>query len=123
MKLTKRSDKVSKDENQLGISRRSFIRNSSLAAAGGVAGASMFAPGMMKKKQKRKRLIRKRLLKLNVPFVLTVLWVVVFTPKYKKVSGLAKSPLLTILLTLVDTVLKVLRYANTVMVSVALNIQ
>ncbi len=49
MKLTKRSDKVSKDENQLGISRRSFIRNSSLAAAGGVAGASMFAPGMMKK--------------------------------------------------------------------------
>ncbi|MDV5168761.1 formate dehydrogenase subunit alpha [Photobacterium rosenbergii] len=49
MKLTKRSDNVSKDENQLGISRRSFIRNSSLAAAGGMAGASMFAPGMMKK--------------------------------------------------------------------------
>ncbi|ELR63564.1 Formate dehydrogenase-O, major subunit [Photobacterium marinum] len=49
MKLTKRSDKVSKDENQLGISRRSFIRNSSLAAAGGIAGAGMFAPGMMKK--------------------------------------------------------------------------
>ncbi|NVO99261.1 twin-arginine translocation signal domain-containing protein, partial [Photobacterium damselae subsp. damselae] len=37
MKLTKRSDKVSKDENQLGISRRSFIRNSSIAAAGGIA--------------------------------------------------------------------------------------
>ncbi|WP_341488549.1 formate dehydrogenase subunit alpha [Photobacterium damselae subsp. damselae] len=51
MKLTKRSDKVSKDENQLGISRRSFIRNSSIAAAGGIAGASMFAPGMMKKAQ------------------------------------------------------------------------
>ncbi|MBC7003702.1 formate dehydrogenase subunit alpha [Photobacterium sp. BZF1] len=49
MKLTKRSDNVSKDENQLGISRRSFIRNSSLAAAGGMAGASLFAPGMMKK--------------------------------------------------------------------------
>lgn len=51
MKLTKRSDKVSKDENQLGISRRSFIRNSSIAAAGGIAGASMFALGMMKKAQ------------------------------------------------------------------------
>ncbi|PSU34717.1 formate dehydrogenase subunit alpha [Photobacterium lutimaris] len=49
MKLTKRSDNVSKDENQLGISRRSFIRNSSLAAAGGMAGAGLFAPGMMKK--------------------------------------------------------------------------
>lgn len=49
MKLTKRSDKVSKDENQLGISRRSFIRNSSLAAAGGVAGASLFAPSFMRK--------------------------------------------------------------------------
>lgn len=49
MKLTKRSDNVSKDENQLGITRRSFIRNTSLAAAGGVAGASLFAPGMMKK--------------------------------------------------------------------------
>ncbi|PSW13288.1 formate dehydrogenase [Photobacterium rosenbergii] len=49
MKLIKRSDNVSKDENQLGISRRSFIRNSSLAAAGGMAGASLFAPGMMKK--------------------------------------------------------------------------
>ncbi|KLV07255.1 formate dehydrogenase [Photobacterium aquae] len=51
MKLIKRSDNVSKDENQLGISRRSFIRNSSLAAAGGIAGAGMFAPGMMKKAQ------------------------------------------------------------------------
>ena len=49
MKLTKRSDNVSKDENQLGVSRRTFLRNSSLAAAGGVAGASMFAPSMMKK--------------------------------------------------------------------------
>lgn len=49
MKLTKRSDNVSKDENQFGISRRSFLRNSSLAAAGGVAGAGLFAPGMMKK--------------------------------------------------------------------------
>lgn len=49
MKLTKRSDQVSKDENQLGISRRAFLRNSSLAAAGGVTGASLFAPGIMKK--------------------------------------------------------------------------
>ena len=40
MKLTKRSDKVSKQENPLGISRRSFIRNTSLAAAGGVAGVA-----------------------------------------------------------------------------------
>ncbi len=49
MKLTKRSDSVSKDEKQLGISRRAFMRNTSLATAGGLAGASMFAPGMMRK--------------------------------------------------------------------------
>ncbi|SKA49822.1 formate dehydrogenase subunit alpha [Enterovibrio nigricans] len=49
MKLTKRSDSVSKDEKQLGVSRRAFMRNSTLAAAGGVAAAGMFAPGMMKK--------------------------------------------------------------------------
>ncbi|WP_017221975.1 formate dehydrogenase subunit alpha [Moritella dasanensis] len=49
MKLTKRSDTVSKDEKQLGISRRAFMRNSSIAAAGGAVGVGMFAPGMMKK--------------------------------------------------------------------------
>ncbi|QUM82111.1 formate dehydrogenase subunit alpha [Moritella sp. 5] len=49
MKLTKRSDTVNKDEKQLGISRRSFMRNSSIAAAGGAVGVGMFAPGMMKK--------------------------------------------------------------------------
>lgn len=51
MKLTKRSDTVNKDEKQLGISRRAFIRNSSIAAAGGAVGVGMFAPGMMKKAQ------------------------------------------------------------------------
>ncbi|TKF34421.1 formate dehydrogenase subunit alpha [Enterovibrio norvegicus] len=49
MKLTKRSDSVSKDEKQLGVSRRTFMRNSTLATAGGIAAAGMFAPGMMKK--------------------------------------------------------------------------
>ncbi len=49
MKLIKRSDSVSKEQNQLGISRRSFMRNTSLAAGGAVASASLFAPGMIKK--------------------------------------------------------------------------
>ncbi|MCK6264986.1 formate dehydrogenase subunit alpha [Vibrio sp. ZSDE26] len=49
MKLTKRSDSVTKKENQFGVSRRTFMKNSSLAAGGAVAGASLFAPGMMKK--------------------------------------------------------------------------
>ncbi|MDN3612871.1 formate dehydrogenase subunit alpha [Vibrio gallaecicus] len=49
MKLTKRSDSVTKQENQLGISRRSFMKNSSLAAGGVAVGASMFAPSMIKK--------------------------------------------------------------------------
>ncbi|MGR5409668.1 formate dehydrogenase subunit alpha [Vibrio sp. PNB22_8_1] len=51
MKLVKRSDSVSKQTNQLGISRRSFMKNSSLAAGGAVVGTSLFAPGMMKKAQ------------------------------------------------------------------------
>ena len=49
MKLVKRSDSVSKEQNQLGVSRRTFMKNSSLAAGGAVVGASLFAPGMMKK--------------------------------------------------------------------------
>lgn len=49
MKLIKRSDSVSKEQNQLGISRRSFMKNTSLAAGGAVASASLFAPGMIKK--------------------------------------------------------------------------
>ncbi|KGY11219.1 formate dehydrogenase [Vibrio tubiashii] len=49
MKLVKRSDNVSKEQNQLGISRRAFMKNSSLAAGGAVVGASLFAPGMIKK--------------------------------------------------------------------------
>ncbi|MBA5763497.1 formate dehydrogenase subunit alpha [Vibrio sp. 404] len=51
MKLVKRSDTVSKEQNQLGVSRRTFMKNSSLAAGGAVVGASLFAPGMMKKAQ------------------------------------------------------------------------
>ncbi|HAS6386675.1 TPA: formate dehydrogenase subunit alpha [Vibrio vulnificus] len=49
MKLIKRSDSVTKEQKQLGISRRVFMRNSSLAAGGAIAGASMFAPGMIRK--------------------------------------------------------------------------
>ncbi|KJY82392.1 formate dehydrogenase [Vibrio galatheae] len=51
MKLLKRSDNVSKEQNQLGVSRRTFMKNSSLAAGGAVVGASLFAPGMIKKAQ------------------------------------------------------------------------
>lgn len=50
MKLTKRSDSVQKQENQLGITRRMFMRTSTIAA-GAVASASMFVPSMMKKAQ------------------------------------------------------------------------
>ncbi|MDK9735828.1 formate dehydrogenase subunit alpha [Vibrio sp. D404a] len=53
MKLVKRSDSVSKETNQLGVSRRAFMKNTSLAAGGAVVGASLFAPGMMKKAQAR----------------------------------------------------------------------
>ncbi|EGA66169.1 formate dehydrogenase subunit alpha [Vibrio brasiliensis] len=49
MKLVKRSDSVSKEQHQLGVSRRAFMKNSSLAAGGAVVGASLFAPGMIKK--------------------------------------------------------------------------
>ncbi|WP_367989122.1 formate dehydrogenase subunit alpha [Vibrio sp. NTOU-M3] len=49
MKLMKRSDTVSKEQNPLGVSRRAFMKNSSLAAGGAVAGACLFTPGMIKK--------------------------------------------------------------------------
>ncbi|NOH54322.1 formate dehydrogenase subunit alpha [Vibrio coralliilyticus] len=49
MKLTKRSDSVIKERNPLGVSRRAFMRNSSLAAGGAVVGAGLFAPGMIRK--------------------------------------------------------------------------
>lgn len=45
MKLVKRSDSVSKERNPLGVSRRAFMRNYSLAAGGAVVGAGLFAPG------------------------------------------------------------------------------
>ncbi|MDE1349507.1 formate dehydrogenase subunit alpha [Vibrio aestuarianus] len=51
MKLSKRSDSVMKEHDKLGISRRAFMKNSSLAAGGAVAGAALFTPGMMKKAQ------------------------------------------------------------------------
>ncbi|NVD06678.1 twin-arginine translocation signal domain-containing protein [Vibrio sp. JPW-9-11-11] len=51
MKLVKRSDSVTKEQSQLGVSRRTFMKNSSLAAGGAVVGAGMFAPGMIKKAQ------------------------------------------------------------------------
>ncbi len=51
MRLTKRSDNVTKEKNQLGISRRAFMKNSSLAAGGAVVGAGLFAPNMIQKAQ------------------------------------------------------------------------
>ncbi|WP_441257611.1 formate dehydrogenase subunit alpha [Vibrio sp. Vf1514] len=51
MRLTKRSDSTSKEKNQLGISRRAFMKNTSLAAGGAAVGAALFAPGMIKKAQ------------------------------------------------------------------------
>jgi formate dehydrogenase major subunit len=49
MKLIKRSDSVTKEQNQMGISRRAFMKNSSIAAGGAVAGACLFTPAMIKK--------------------------------------------------------------------------
>ncbi len=49
MKLTKRADSVTQDEKQLGISRRAFMKNTTIVTAGGVAAAGMFSPTMMKK--------------------------------------------------------------------------
>ncbi|EKO3657702.1 formate dehydrogenase subunit alpha [Vibrio metschnikovii] len=54
MKLTKRSEQV-EQPNALGLSRRAFIRNSSLAAGGAVVGSALFAPGMIKKAQATSR--------------------------------------------------------------------
>ncbi|MEZ9628315.1 formate dehydrogenase [Vibrio breoganii] len=51
MKLTKRSDSTSNPNQKFGVSRRTFMKNSSLAASGAVVGAGIFAPGMMKKAQ------------------------------------------------------------------------
>lgn len=49
MKLTKRSDTAVEKNNSFGLSRRNFIRNSSLTTASSVAAFSLFAPVMMKK--------------------------------------------------------------------------
>lgn len=51
MRLIKRSDSVTKEQNQLGISRRAFMKNTSLAAGGAAVGASLFTPGMIRKAQ------------------------------------------------------------------------
>ncbi|ANO33101.1 formate dehydrogenase [Vibrio breoganii] len=51
MKLTKRSDSTSNPNQKFGVSRRTFMKNSSLGASGAVVGAGIFAPGMMKKAQ------------------------------------------------------------------------
>ncbi len=73
MKLTKRSDAVSKDEKQLGVSRRTFMRNTTLATAGSVAAAGMFAPGMMKK-PRPKRWIPQSLWNKNALSARIALW-------------------------------------------------
>lgn len=49
MKLVKRSESVSKKQNGLGVSRRSFMKNTSIAAGGAMVGAGLFAPSMMRK--------------------------------------------------------------------------
>ncbi len=51
MRLIKRLDSVTKEQNQLGISRRAFMKNTSLAAGGAAVGASLFTPGMIRKAQ------------------------------------------------------------------------
>ncbi len=51
MRLIKRSDSVTKEQNQLGISRRAFMKNTSLAAGGAAVGASVCTPGMIRKAQ------------------------------------------------------------------------
>ncbi|MBL4830667.1 MAG: formate dehydrogenase subunit alpha [Aliivibrio sp.] len=51
MKLTKRSDSTVTEQQKFGISRRSFIKSSTIAASGAAVASSMFAPGMMKKAQ------------------------------------------------------------------------
>lgn len=51
MKLTKRSDSVTTAQQKFGVSRRAFIKNSSLAAGGAAIGAGVLAPTMMKKAQ------------------------------------------------------------------------
>ena len=122
MKLTKRSDTVNKDEKQLGISRRAFMRNSSIAAAGGAVGVGMFAPGMMKKAQ-AKSVDLESPIEINGRFVLTAQWAVVFMPKYKKVYGQVKNRHSITRLMRGDTVLKGLHYVNTDMVLNVLNIQ
>lgn len=60
MKLVKRSDSVSKETNQLGVSRRAFMKNTSLAAGGAVVGASLFAPGMMKKRKQNQSIQKQK---------------------------------------------------------------
>ncbi|MFA0698100.1 twin-arginine translocation signal domain-containing protein, partial [Vibrio sp. 10N.222.49.C9] len=42
MKLTKRSDSTSTPNQKFGVSRRTFMKNSSLAAGGAVVGAGIF---------------------------------------------------------------------------------
>lgn len=118
MKLTKRSDAVSKDEKQLGVSRRTFMRNTTLATAGSVAAAGMFAPGMMKKASAKavdssKPVEQKRTICSHCSVA------VVCMPKCKMVSGSTRNPLLTTHSMLVVTVPRVQRCANTATVSVA----
>lgn len=90
MKLTKRSDSVSKSENQLGLSRRNFMKNTGIAAGGAVVGASMFAPSIMKKLKLKKWIVLHQL-KLKEPFVLTVQLAVVFMQKYKMASDRSRT--------------------------------
>lgn len=102
MKLIKRSDSVTKEQKQLGISRRVFMRNSSLAAGGAIAGASLFAPGMIRKAEAKSvdvsamLVYGKHFLK---PYVPSEIWgfVVLLAKQYHNYMG----PLFFILLTFI----------------------
>lgn len=122
MKLVKRSDSVSKETNQLGVSRRAFMKNTSLAAGGAVVGASLFAPGMMKKAQaKSVDPEAKTEVKRTICSHCSV--VVVFTQKFKMVFGRVKSLHSTTHLTPVVTVQKAQHCVNMATVSAVLNTQ
>lgn len=122
MKLTKRSDSVSKEQNQLGISRRSFMKNTSLAAGGAVAGATLFSPGMIKKAEaKAVDPDAKTEIKRTICSHCSVGCGIYAEVQNGVWTG--QEPHLITHLMLVDTVLKVRLCVNMVMVSVVLNTQ
>ncbi|GIA58582.1 putative formate dehydrogenase, alpha subunit [Vibrio cholerae] len=118
MRLIKRSDSVTKEQNQLGISRRAFMKNTSLAAGGAAVGASLFTPGMIRKAQASDvDRSAKTEVKRTICSHCSVGWV--YTLKYKTVFGLVKSRLLITHSMRAVTVQKAPHCANTDTVNVA----